>query len=84
MMKNLDKHDIVFVIIVYEIIHFTNPGLISWLKTLCVDNTYFRVKMCTFSKGSVRNIPSQSLIALVNKPNWEGTPLHPTWGSKHI
>jgi hypothetical protein len=36
MMKNLDKHYIVFVIVVYEIIHFTNPELISWLKKKCV------------------------------------------------
>jgi len=69
MMKNLDKHDIVFVIVVYEIIHYTNPELISWLKTLCVDNTYFRVKMCNFSEGSIMNSPSQSQIALVSKPN---------------
>jgi len=68
-MKNLDKHDIVFVIVLCEIIHYKNPELISWLKTLCVDNTYFRVKMCTFSEGSIRNSPSQSQIALVNKPN---------------
>jgi hypothetical protein len=69
MMMNLDKHDIVFVILVYEIIHYTNPELISRLKTLCVDNTYCMVKMYTFSEGSIRNSPSQSQIALVNKPN---------------
>jgi len=68
-MKNLDKHDLMFVIVVYEIIHYTNPEFISWLKTLCADNTYFRVKMCTLSEGSIMNSPSQSQIALVNKPN---------------
>jgi len=68
-MMNLDKHYIVFVIVVYEIIHYTNPELISWLKTLYVDNTYFRVKICTFSEGSIMNSPSHSQIALVNKPN---------------